>query len=290
MTPLSKSQCKAAGLSTVAWGAVALFALTASATAAKAEPAAPQTISPIAVGHHGYYDGEGLRWEVTFAITDTDIQPRGVHRIHFAAALPAETTVQTKPPGLAAPVLNERGELYALDLDRNAFGLARSVGSDWFVRARVTLDVGVRPDESETLPLVVPLVAGNATQRVDLEALESVGMDIDPQLGIERGVRHHMGEDVDHKLRRRCRKLLGLSRRVGGAPPVYTTATQRIVDNGSVLGRVVPQAQKKGRAAIGAGFIFLLVVVGLGIAYKRLEHRAEYERSLDVLRKIEEEL
>ncbi|MCA9649532.1 MAG: hypothetical protein KC501_06460 [Myxococcales bacterium] len=178
-----------------------------------------------------------------------------------------------EPIPLAAP-LPEDAELHGAEAQRAADGSVVGLrlvsdGSDATVETRVPWDEVRRRGA-----LPVPVPKGRSVHRVVLDP--ALSFSPDPELGLVAQVGHYAPAEFDvvhrHRFDARTDGELG---HVGA----YYLRGSDLGTTGALHGEVALKRQRMGRAALVAGGLFGLVVLGMAIAHRRLSRHVRYERA-----------
>lgn len=177
--------------------------------------------------------------------------------VPLAAPLPPSAEISG-----AEPVANTDGSIVALDL-----GLAS--GGEIHLETRVPWSTIRR---AELLPVPVP--SGHSVHRVVLDP--ALSFSPDPELGLMAQVGHYAPAEFDVVARHRFDAHTDGNLRHVGA---YYVRGRDLDTVGAMKGEVVLQRQRQGRAALVAGGIFGLLVLGMFVAQRRLTRHVQHERA-----------
>jgi len=240
--------------------------------------AEPPPVHPVAARHHGRHEGNALVWQ-SVVVTDAAALSRGTTRLPLATPLPTGATI-SEPVGL---VRDDNGRVIAIDVPSRLWGPERHVRDTW--TRSTTLTVRQKVSDRERVAMVVPLFAGNGVQRITMAGMEDLMYEPDPSIGIERHIRHFVGQEVTSAMRRDCTRMLrehGVKAADGLA--IFVTATRRVTEAGS-LGEIVSRESHRQLVATSAVVGCALLALLMLLAYKRLSRAAQLERSLALIDK-----
>lgn len=177
--------------------------------------------------------------------------------VPLAAPLPPDAEVIG-----AEPVASATGSITALDLDLAS-------GGQVHLETRVPWSHVLR---AELLPVPVP--AGDSVHRIVLDP--ALSFSPDPALGLMAQVGHYAPAEFDVVARHRFdARTDGNLRNVGA----YYVRGRDLGSTGALKGEVTLQRQRQGRAALVAGGIFGLLVLGMLVAHRRLNRHVRHERA-----------
>ncbi|MEX1365127.1 MAG: hypothetical protein AB1Z98_18505 [Nannocystaceae bacterium] len=127
-------------------------------------------------------------------------------------------------------------------------------------------------ERGHALPVPVPL--GHSIHRVVLDP--ALSFSPDPALGLVAQVGHYAAPDIDVVQRHRFdSRTDGNLRNVGA---YYVRGTD-LREAGALRGEVALSRRRMGRAALVAGGLFGVVVLGMVLAHRRLGRSVRYERA-----------
>lgn len=216
--------------------------------------ASPENLEPDLV-QWGLHEVELQRATVVVS-TRLSLDHAPEEAIPLATPLPAEAQVHGAEPERAPD-----GTVVGL---RPLSGHAEAV-----VETRVPWDHVRR---SGSLPVPVP--AGRSVHRVVLDP--ALSFSPDPALGLVAQVGHYAPADLDVVDRHRFdARTDGDLRHVGA----YYVRGSDLRSAGALRGEVTLKRQRMGRAALVAGGLFGLVVLGMVVAHRRLGRHVRYERA-----------
>lgn len=127
-------------------------------------------------------------------------------------------------------------------------------------------------EKSGELP--VPIPTGSSVHRVIFRP--AIGFSPDPQLGLIAQVGHYAPPDIDVIARHRFDSRADGSHRHVGA---YYLRGDDLASVGALRGEVELQRHRMGRAALVAGVLFALVVLGMLFWHRRLDRSVRHERA-----------
>ncbi|MEM9454127.1 MAG: hypothetical protein AAGF11_08100 [Myxococcota bacterium] len=177
--------------------------------------------------------------------------------VPLAAPLPPSSELSG-----AEPIANADGSIEALDLQLAS-------GGEVHLMTRVPWSTIRR---AELLPVPVP--SGRSVHRVVLDP--ALSFSPDPALGLMAQVGHYAPAEFDVVARHRFdARTDGNLRHVGA----YYVRGHDLDAMGAMKGEVILQRQRQGRAALVAGGIFGLLVLGMFVAQRRLNRHVQSERA-----------
>lgn len=202
---------------------------------------------------------EALVWDARWVLAPDELEPeRVVGDIRFAAPLPEEESMRFD---LGATPIVEGGHIAGIHVDRS-----RDEG-------RTVKATFVQRGHSAHGALGVPFAEGSATQILDLDLGAGARIEIDRDRALERRVAQAARDEA--------------VRLTGYAPQPSDTALYLRGDDvraaRGVRGSIVTIGERAGRMSMIAAGVFLTIVVGLVVGWRKVKMEAARERADAVL-------
>lgn len=233
--------------------------LAAALLASAAAGAAPPAVS--AARHHGTIGDGSIRWRSEFVL-----RADGKSTIELSYPLPEGTVIDSSPD--ATPVLRDARIAAFQVLPEAEFrgNIVVTLSEPFDRRARHTL---LRP----------PLAAGESVQIVDVVGADDLRFEPAPQTQLARHVGFFAPADLPRSARDACDRKVGYHRSRATDDPVYLVPTAALAAEEGIRGTMVSSADRLRTGAIGAGGVFLALVAGLVILWRRLSKAARVEQA-----------
>jgi len=213
-----------------------------------------------------------LSWAAEWVLTpeSRDALLEAPSSLRFAVPLPAAAALEVGP-GLAPIVVDER--VVGVTVSASALD-GRKVRAT--VHQREALRGGV-----EGGLLAAPFATGTALQMARTELERGARLDIEDNGTLERRVGHWSPVGVGRAAREEAARLTGHSPRIGEMV-VYARGDDVRASSG-LHGRVVTAEVRGHGSAVAVGLGFVVIVLSLIVAWRRLQARACVERADAIL-------
>ena len=246
--------------------AVALVALGLSAAAPAAADPAPVT----AARHEGTISSNTVRWHTEYVL-----RAGAPDSIELAFPLPAGTSLEASAD--VAPV-ERAGRVVALRVLPE--GARRG-------RLGVTLTEPLGR-QGDALRLAPPLAAGDAVQLVDVTGGDDLRFEPDPRTQLERHVGFFAPAELPPSARDACDRAVGYVRARTLDDPIYVQASPALVADEGLRGTLSSRGDRARSGALGAGGVFVALLLGLALLQRKLSRAARLEQAERTLAELGE--
>lgn len=233
--------------------------LAAALSVSAAAGAAPPAVS--AARHHGTISGTSIRWR-----SELVLRPDGARTIELAYPLPEGTVIEISTD--ATPVRREQRVVAFEVLPEAEFRgkVVVTLSEPFDRRAR---DTHLRP----------PVAAGDAVQIVDITGADDLRFEPAPQTRLARHVGFFAPVDLPPSARHACDRAVGYFRARPTDDPMYLVPSAPLAAEQGIRGTLVSTADRLRTGAIGAGGVFVALVVGLVLMLRKLARAAKIEQA-----------
>ena len=254
---------------------VVLIAMVALAASAHADPP-PQPAQAATVAAALYTPtrvDDGIEWHVRWVLTPeaaNDLSQGAARTVRFAVPLGPDEQLE-KIWGVT-PML-ENGAVVGVVLDRAGLTDGRVIAA--------TLQQRLAREHVHAVHLAAPVAVGSALQIVDADLGGGTRFDLDPSRVLEKRVGFMAPPGASPAARAEARRLTGYAEHLSGAA-IYVRGDDVKALGGLVATLESPRARARG-GEIGIAVAFGIVLVGLGLAVRKLRHAASVERADAIL-------
>lgn len=242
--------------------ALAAIASTAVAICLSMSAPALAAEAPVAAARHeGVVTSSTIRWRSEYVL-----RPVLPPAIDLAFPLPEGTAIDASPD--VTPV-ERSGRIVAL----RVLPAAASRG-----RITVTLTQPLDRHGGE-VRLGPPIAAGDSAQIVDVTGGDDLRFEPDARTLLERHVGFFAPADLAPSARDACDRLVGYVRSRTTDDPMYVLASPPLIAGEGIRGTLSSSGERARAGALGAGGIFVGLVIGLGLLQRRLARAAKIEQA-----------
>jgi hypothetical protein len=239
-----------------------LLMLSAAAISLSLSGLAAASTGPVAAARHdGAVTAATIRWRSEYVLRDG-----APATIDLAFPLPEGTVIE--PSAGVAPV-ERAGRVVALRVLPEGASRGR-------IAVALTEPFDRRGGDARLAP---PLAAGDAVQLVDVGGADDLRFEPAAKTGIERHVGFFAPVDLGPSARDACDHAVGFVRARPSDDPVYLTASPALVADEGVRGTFTSAADRLRAGALGAGSVFVVLVVALALLQRRLARAAKIEQA-----------
>jgi hypothetical protein len=238
-----------------------------------AAPAAAAPASVVAARHEGVISPASIRWRSEYVL-------RGEAPPSIALAFPL-------PEGT---VLDASADVDPIE--KGGRVVALRVLPHGAVRGRLAVTLTEPLDRhGDALRLAPPLAAGEPVQLVDVTGGDDLRFEPEPRTQLERHVGFFAPAELPPSARDACDRAVGYARARTIDDPMYVQAFSAVVVDEGIRGTLSSRGDRARAGAVGAGGVFVALLIGLALIQRKLGRAArleEAERTLAELGGLDE--
>ena len=248
---------RSAAVTLVAFG----LSISISISIAASASAAPAPLA--AARHEGIIRSDAIRWR-SDDVLRADVPPST--ELELAFPLPEGTVLDASAD--VAPV-EKAGRVVALRI------LPAGAG-----RGRLTVTLTEPLDRrGDALRLAPPLAAGDPVQLVDVTGGDDLRFEPDPRTQLERHVGFFAPAELPPSARDACDRAVGYLRARTLDDPMYVQTSPTVIADEGIRGTLSSRADRARTGAIGAGGVFVALLLGLGWLQRKPSRAAKLEQA-----------
>jgi hypothetical protein len=235
---------------------------SAAALCVSISAVAAASTGPVAAARHdGVIAADSIRWRSQYVLRD-----EAPAVIELAYPLPEGAVID--PSGDVEPV-KRAGRVIALRVLPEGPSRGRLAIS-------LTEPLATHGRDARLAP---PLAAGDSVQLVDVGGNDDLRFEPSPRTAIERHVGFFAPVDLPPSARDACDRAVGYVRARPSDDPIYLTASPALVQAEGLSGSFTSAADRLRTGALGAGGLFVVLVLGLVVLQRRLARAAKIEQA-----------
>ncbi len=237
--------------------ALVAAALSCSVVASAAADPAPFT----AARHEGTITAGAIHWRSEYAL-----RVDAPESIELAFPLPAGTSLEASD---AIAPIERAGRIVALRV-------LSDVPRRGHLTVALTEPLGA---QGNALRLSPPLAAGDVVQIVEVTGGDDLRFEPDPRTQLERHVGFFAPAELPPSARDACDRAVGYVRARTLDDPLYVQVLPALVADEGIRGTLSSRGERGRAGALGAGGVFVALLLGLAVLHRKLSRAARLEQA-----------
>jgi len=234
--------------------------------------AAPARAAPapiVAARHEGVISPGAIRWRSEYVL-------RGEAPPSVELAFPLPEGAALDPSADVAPI-EKGGRVVAL-----------RVLPHGAIRGRLAVTLTEPLDRhGDAVRLAPPLAAGDPVQLVEVTGGDDLRFEPDPRTQLERHVGFFAPAELPPSARDACDRAVGYTRARTLDDPIYAQAFPAVVADEGIRGTLSSRGDRARAGALGAGGVFVALLLGLALIQRRLARAARLEQAERTLAELD---